>query len=540
MVAGAGVLLALVLAPAAMAGSVAVISVNDGSYGASAATPVSVAVGDAQGQAIAFTNRDKSRSTSALVVSPPGNGFSIVADKCSGVALGPNKSCTVTVAYQGAGSPPLDLGALCRYYGSIATFSGGRFIACGPMVLAGKPPAAGATAQLTVAPKTPPPSAAVAFLSIPTQLDAIRAAFKNACLAGGYPASSVQGYYDTTNHRWVASATCDQIAPDAATLCAAHGQVLQQPLGSLWQCSGVALPDQTAVNALATQFQSLCYSVFGSVIYSLDTTTTTGAAGLRATFTCTDPIGLEPATLCRHYGATPAFTPDGKFLTCRILYAEYSNSNTPFSQKRDYFQLSCEANGYPTAYQADSEGPPYGDPLGVTRNYYVTEWCSQPYPEAANLCSANGADLTSPGDVWQCFAQLPDQGAADALATQFRSLCNATQPAGSYRLHYSSSGPGPTPIFANYTCDPPNYFELCSENSGVLDYTVNPFQCSDVALPDQAAVNALAAKFEPPCDGNGPPPFTLFNPDFGNVFNTSTIPNPDPNAGGLLATFTCS
>jgi VCBS repeat-containing protein len=56
-------------------------------------------------QKITITN-DDGKSTGALTVtlskSPPTAGFMISSDLCSGVALGPNKTCSVTVSYPGA------------------------------------------------------------------------------------------------------------------------------------------------------------------------------------------------------------------------------------------------------------------------------------------------------------------------------------------------------------------------------------------------------------------------------------------------------
>ena len=134
--AAAAVLIALLFVPQVMAAGPATISVNHGGAGSSQANPVVVPVGDSQGQVITFSNANKAKSTSALVVTAPGNGFSILDNTCKG-ALGPNKSCAVTVAYLGAEPSP------------------------------------GTTAQLGVSSKTPPPSA-VAYLRVaPLSLGAL-------------------------------------------------------------------------------------------------------------------------------------------------------------------------------------------------------------------------------------------------------------------------------------------------------------------------------------------------------------------------------
>jgi VCBS repeat-containing protein len=65
-----------------------------------------------QPQTITVINRERSKATSALAVTlsedPSTAGFSISSDLCSGVALGPSKSCTVTVAYPGSTAPPTE------------------------------------------------------------------------------------------------------------------------------------------------------------------------------------------------------------------------------------------------------------------------------------------------------------------------------------------------------------------------------------------------------------------------------------------------
>ena len=64
-------------------------------------SPLVLTAGDSTGRTVTFMNGDKSVSTTALVVTLTGTGFSKVADGCSGVALGPRKSCSVRVAYPG-------------------------------------------------------------------------------------------------------------------------------------------------------------------------------------------------------------------------------------------------------------------------------------------------------------------------------------------------------------------------------------------------------------------------------------------------------
>ena len=399
-VAAAAALMALLLVPEVMAAGPAVIAVNNGGPGSSEANPVSVPVGNAQGQVITFTNRDKSKSTTALVVTAPGNGFSIVGNTCSGTALGPNKSCTVTVAYLGTQpSPgttaqlsvrpktpppaaaiaylrvgPLGLGDLCRYYGSIGVLNGRTFIGCSPpIVVPGKP-------------------------GDPAAFEAIRANFRESCLASGYPTSHTYGsWFDVQGfpHTWAANPNCDGRytgSPAGSVRCSENGGVLASPLQSFWKCSGVALPDQQAVDALAAQFKSECDSVdFARSHGALSSSAVPDGASLRATFTCLDPIGLEPAQHCRYYEleelrfigerrileATLTFTPDGKFLSCRVLFASTdSNVSVDYERFALDFRESCEANGYPTSYQARAPALRRTTPSGKT----TTPRCGAPTP----------------------------------------------------------------------------------------------------------------------------------------------------------------
>ena len=86
---------------AAIAAAPALITANPPS---SLAAPIVLTAGDATGRTITFSNGDKSVSTSALVVTLIGSGFSKVSDTCSGIALGPRKTCSVRVAFAGAAS----------------------------------------------------------------------------------------------------------------------------------------------------------------------------------------------------------------------------------------------------------------------------------------------------------------------------------------------------------------------------------------------------------------------------------------------------
>jgi hypothetical protein len=92
----------LTMASGSMAAAPAVITASPVS---SAAAPIVLAAGDAAGRTITFSNGDKSVSTGALVVTLSGAGFSRVSDGCSGVALGPKKSCSVTVTFAGPAPP---------------------------------------------------------------------------------------------------------------------------------------------------------------------------------------------------------------------------------------------------------------------------------------------------------------------------------------------------------------------------------------------------------------------------------------------------
>ena len=120
---------------------------------------------------------------------------------------------------------------------------------------------------------------------------------------------------------------------------------------------------------------------------------------------------------------------------------------------------------------------------------------------------------------------LPDQDAVDALAEQFRNACDAVEPVGSQRLRYTSSAIGED-VAAGFTCSPPDIDTDCTDNDGVLDFDGDyAFRCSNAALPDEEAVNALAAQFEARCVELDP---SLF------LEHSST-----PDGDGLRATFTC-
>ena len=73
----------------------------------SAASPIVLGLGGSQ--VVTVANADKAKSTSALTValvqSAVGAGFSISQNSCSGAALGPRKSCTVTVGYRTTPGP---------------------------------------------------------------------------------------------------------------------------------------------------------------------------------------------------------------------------------------------------------------------------------------------------------------------------------------------------------------------------------------------------------------------------------------------------
>jgi uncharacterized repeat protein (TIGR01451 family) len=64
-------------------------------------SPLVLTPGDGTGVTVTFMNGDKTKSTSALAATLTGTGYSKAADGCSGVALGPRKSCSVTVTYPG-------------------------------------------------------------------------------------------------------------------------------------------------------------------------------------------------------------------------------------------------------------------------------------------------------------------------------------------------------------------------------------------------------------------------------------------------------
>ena len=70
-------------------------------------SPIVLGLGGSQ--VVTVTNADKAKGTSALTValaqSAVGAGFSISQNSCSGVALGPRKSCTVTVRYRTTPGP---------------------------------------------------------------------------------------------------------------------------------------------------------------------------------------------------------------------------------------------------------------------------------------------------------------------------------------------------------------------------------------------------------------------------------------------------
>jgi hypothetical protein len=209
------VLLALALsASAASAAPVGTITADQPS---SERTPPRVTPGPT-GLTVTFTNSDESRSTSALVVGLAGAGFAITADLCNGVALGPRKRCSVTVAY------------------------------------AGSTPKTGQTATLTIAPKSPPPDPVVVYLKVdpltpralcargistlagsewtacntrgvlPPTADVFAVydqwftSFQVTCAANGYPGSFVHGIHFDDGYR--ISATCDNHYAAERALCA--------------------------------------------------------------------------------------------------------------------------------------------------------------------------------------------------------------------------------------------------------------------------------------------------------------------------------
>jgi VCBS repeat-containing protein len=73
----------------------------------STGSPIVLGLGGSQ--VVTVTNGDKAKGTSALTVglvqSAVGAGFSISQNSCSGIALGPRKSCTVTVSYRTTPGP---------------------------------------------------------------------------------------------------------------------------------------------------------------------------------------------------------------------------------------------------------------------------------------------------------------------------------------------------------------------------------------------------------------------------------------------------
>jgi uncharacterized repeat protein (TIGR01451 family) len=81
-----------------LAGNPATINASPSS---SVSVPLVLTAGDSSGLTVTFTNSDNAKSTSALKATLTGTGFSKAADECSGVALGPRKSCSVRVTYPG-------------------------------------------------------------------------------------------------------------------------------------------------------------------------------------------------------------------------------------------------------------------------------------------------------------------------------------------------------------------------------------------------------------------------------------------------------
>lgn len=282
------VLLALALsASAAFAAPVGTITADQPS---SEQTPLTVSPGPT-GLTVTFTNSDKSKSTSALVVSLAGTGFSITTDTdtCTGTALGPRKRCSVTVAYTGS------------------------------------TPTTGQTATLTVAPKSPPPDPVVVHLKVDpltpralcTQLGGVSTlhvntwiacntrgvlpptadifavydqwftAFQVTCAANGYPGSFVYGTHFDDGY-WI-SVLCDNHYAAERELCADNGQALKFLYDTMWECSGVALADQAAADALAAQFKAFCDLVDPPGFYPLELSVVPDGTGVRATFTCRDP-----------------------------------------------------------------------------------------------------------------------------------------------------------------------------------------------------------------------------------------------------------
>ncbi|MEO6714437.1 MAG: hypothetical protein ABIM89_13535 [Mycobacteriales bacterium] len=98
----AALMVTFVLFPSgAFAGTVPLLSSNPTS---TSAGPIVLTAGSSR--TISVSNADNSKSSSALVVTltknPSSADFAVTADGCSGVSLGPKKSCSVTVSYTGA------------------------------------------------------------------------------------------------------------------------------------------------------------------------------------------------------------------------------------------------------------------------------------------------------------------------------------------------------------------------------------------------------------------------------------------------------
>jgi hypothetical protein len=543
LAAAVGALLTLTLVSTATAGSPAKIVVNGGGAGSSAANPVIVTAGSATGQVVTFSNSDKSKSTTALVVTPPGNGFSIVSDGCTGLALGPRKSCTVRVAFL-ASAPPTGQTAqlriasktpppaegiaylrvntlapadMCRYYGAIPTMNGRVFVGC-QFELSGLPP---------------------------TNYDEVNAAFTASCgtPVWGYSTFDDQGMFRNGTASWYVGVSCRELDEVPDEECADVGGVIDLPLGAYWRCAEVALPDQAAADALAAELRPVCdrlYNAFdrGVLMPSVEPQ----GNGLVATFLCQAPPGAEPGLLCRYYAGapdistlvryvetTPSYHPDGTLDECRIVWAAPSfDSGIHAETLRRYFTMGCQANGISEPFMALAPGPASDDPQWT--NYSATFSCPSPHPEATTLCSEQEVLLPlrshQPSVLWACGGvQLTDQGAADDLAAQFSDICADEQPAGAYRFDYSSSSPFGSGVRASYICRDPNAVELCTESGGVMDNDgAYWFRCSGAGLPDALALEALTAGLEAFCLEGG-----------GLSLDVTTTPDGE----GLRATFTC-